>query len=86
MLGCERSNHDWELFCDSVYIIKWIFYYVQKDLALKGLFFWQENKKVLKSPTDETETTVSKDLKILFGTQTGKAQVHQQELYLPINC
>ena len=52
----------------------------------KGLFFWQENKKVLKSPTDETETTVSKDLKIFFGTQTGKAQVHQQELYLPINC
>ncbi|RMX47239.1 hypothetical protein pdam_00012924 [Pocillopora damicornis] len=34
----------------------------------------KENKKVLKSPTDETETTVSKDLKIFFGTQTGKAQ------------
>lgn len=57
-----------------------------KVYCLKGPFFWQENKKVLKSPTDETETTVSKDLKIFFGTQTGKAQVHQQELYLPINC
>lgn len=56
-----------------------------KAFGLKGPFFWQENKKVLKSPTDETETTVSKDLKIFFGTQTGKAQVYQQELYLPIN-
>ena len=33
MLGCKDLNHDWELFCDSVYIIKWMFYYVQKHMA-----------------------------------------------------